>query len=207
MTEEKQGDKTKSNIIQTALQLFAEQGYAQTSVDIIVKACGIAKGTFYYYFKSKEELFDVILKKVSDESIELVNPILQEKTNAIRKLEKMFFLLYKYSVSNGYKLFKVIGPMDELILYKIHQRSCELLSPLLTLIIKQGIAENIFHTDYPAEVAEISMLASNFLLDEVLFPCSGKKNIRRLLAIQNMLELSLDVKPGSFSFMKAKRNQ
>jgi AcrR family transcriptional regulator len=46
----------RDEIVEVAGQLFYEQGYGATGVAQIIKACGIAKGTFYGHFKSKEEL-------------------------------------------------------------------------------------------------------------------------------------------------------
>lgn len=43
-------------IINAGLRLFAEQGFGATTVDQITSAAGVAKGTFYYYFKTKEDL-------------------------------------------------------------------------------------------------------------------------------------------------------
>lgn len=52
-----QAKKTRALIIKTGLQLFAEKGFRNTTVDEICAACGVAKGTFYHYFKTKFDLF------------------------------------------------------------------------------------------------------------------------------------------------------
>lgn len=48
---------SRDALLQTAARVFAERGYAGTSVDRIVAAAGLSKGTFYWHFASKEELF------------------------------------------------------------------------------------------------------------------------------------------------------
>lgn len=57
---------SKQQIIATAITLFEKKGYAETSVQDIVNALGATKGTFYYYFTSKNEL----LKRIHLEFIE-----------------------------------------------------------------------------------------------------------------------------------------
>ncbi len=57
----KKGQKNRLKILQTADQLIYEKGYHQTSFGDIAKAVGMAKGNFYYYFKSKEEILDGIV--------------------------------------------------------------------------------------------------------------------------------------------------
>ena len=52
-------------LLNTALHLFTEKGIKKTSIQDIVHEAGIAKGTFYLYFKDKYELQDVLLAKTS----------------------------------------------------------------------------------------------------------------------------------------------
>jgi len=51
------------NIFGAAAGLFAEKGYHQTTVDEIAQAIGVAKGTIYYHFKNKEELYLALLRE------------------------------------------------------------------------------------------------------------------------------------------------
>src|SRR5690606_22727476 len=48
--------KKRQTVVETALALFAERGYEQVSVDDILQAANISKGTFYHYFSGKEQL-------------------------------------------------------------------------------------------------------------------------------------------------------
>ncbi|NJF25802.1 TetR/AcrR family transcriptional regulator [Thermococcus sp. Bubb.Bath] len=48
--------KTREKIVSTAMELFAEKGFDRTTVDEIVARAGVAKGTFYLYFRSKDDL-------------------------------------------------------------------------------------------------------------------------------------------------------
>ena len=57
-------DERRTQILDTAAKLFIEKGYYETSVSNIVKECGVAQGTFYYYFKTKEEIFDEAVRYI-----------------------------------------------------------------------------------------------------------------------------------------------
>lgn len=59
--------KKERKLLNTALHLFTEKGIKKTSIQDIVHEAGIAKGTFYLYFKDKYELQDVLLAKTSHE--------------------------------------------------------------------------------------------------------------------------------------------
>ncbi|AHL21750.1 Transcriptional regulator [Thermococcus nautili] len=48
--------KTREKLVSSAMELFAKKGFDKTTVDEIVARAGVAKGTFYLYFKSKDDL-------------------------------------------------------------------------------------------------------------------------------------------------------
>ena len=48
---------TKDQIIIKSIEVFLKQGYYKTSMSDLAEACGLQKGSFYYHFKSKEELY------------------------------------------------------------------------------------------------------------------------------------------------------
>ena len=54
-------NKTKRKIFETSMKLFAEKGYDATSIEEITATVGVAKGTLYYHFASKEEIFNLSL--------------------------------------------------------------------------------------------------------------------------------------------------
>ena len=56
-------NKTKRKIFETSMRLFAEKGYDATSIEDITETVGVAKGTLYYHFTSKEEIFDFLIEE------------------------------------------------------------------------------------------------------------------------------------------------
>lgn len=56
-------NKTKRKIFETSLKLFSEKGYDATSIEEITATVGVAKGTLYYHFTSKEEIFNFLVEE------------------------------------------------------------------------------------------------------------------------------------------------
>ena len=56
-------NKTKRKIFETSMKLFAEKGYDATSIEEITATVGVAKGTLYYHFSSKEEIFNFLVEE------------------------------------------------------------------------------------------------------------------------------------------------
>ncbi len=64
---------TEKKIIRAAVQVFAKQGLDAPVIDDFIKAAGIARGTFYNYFKSTDELLLATSELLSQEQMELIN--------------------------------------------------------------------------------------------------------------------------------------
>ena len=56
-------NKTKRKIFNTAIKLFSEKGYDNASVEDITAIAGVAKGSLYYHFAKKEDIFDMLLQE------------------------------------------------------------------------------------------------------------------------------------------------
>jgi AcrR family transcriptional regulator len=61
-------EQTKERIIKSAIKLFADKGFHETKVEDIALESGVAKGTVYLYFKSKEEIMDTCLEFIFSEA-------------------------------------------------------------------------------------------------------------------------------------------
>lgn len=91
-------NKTKRKIFETSMKLFAEKGYDATSVEEITATVGVAKGTLYYHFSSKEEIFNFLV----EEGVKLLKNSISIKTakldNNIDKLRAIVLIQIKVLV-------------------------------------------------------------------------------------------------------------
>ena len=91
MRVSKKPEERKNEILDNAEKLFGTKGYSKTTINDILLAVGIAKGTFYYYFKSKEEVMDAIVMRFIDNGIENIEAIAQNKN--LNAKEKLFQII------------------------------------------------------------------------------------------------------------------
>lgn len=88
-------NKTKRKIFETSMKLFAQKGYDATSIEEITATVGVAKGTLYYHFSSKEEIFNFLV----DEGMKLLkNSIdikISKSDSAIDKLRAVILIQIK----------------------------------------------------------------------------------------------------------------
>jgi len=205
----KEYHERKNEIFDAAQELFLTQGYEKTSVNNIIKKIGVAKGTFYYYFKSKEDLLDKLVKRMTIKILVEIKKIVERKDlDAISKLEKA------YSVAGNIKLeniqliklmLKILYKKDNLILrYKVYKSNVELVVPEFAKIIEQGVKEKLFNTPYPYETARLffelgSILGdamSKLLLELEEKPENMDKMVKEIEIYEDTIERILGAKKG-----------
>ncbi|MDX2499984.1 MAG: TetR/AcrR family transcriptional regulator [Deltaproteobacteria bacterium] len=102
----------RQRLLETATELFADKGYAGTSVREIVERAGVSKPVLYYYFKSKEGLFYAILEWAADVQQEILNEIF---TTSGTVLERFIFLYRR--ISEGVLQYQDLYKMIHGLLY------------------------------------------------------------------------------------------
>jgi AcrR family transcriptional regulator len=208
----KEYDERLNEFLDTAQQLFFEKGYQSVSVNHIIEKVGVAKGTFYHYFKTKADLLDKLVerftKKVHGEIKKLV-----ERTDlgAIEKLKGVFALGREIKAENVelMKLFlKALYNEDNLVLrHKMIRSRIKATIPEFARIIEQGNEEGTFHVDDPPEVAELIYLLAaslNEIIGEMMLtahqhPENFKKIDRKIKAYEGCFEKILGLAPGSIN--------
>lgn len=107
MQEKIEHETKRMRLLRTAITVFAKNGFDKTTVDDIAEAAHIAKGTVYYHFKSKEEVFIAIV----GEGIEKFRSTVEEETASItdptEKLEKFIRIQIAYTMEYR-DFFKVL---------------------------------------------------------------------------------------------------
>lgn len=100
-------NNTKTAIYESAIKIFSVNGYDGATMDDIAQNAGVAKGTLYYHFKSKEEIFSFIisegLQKMKDKTLALI----ELESGGVNKL--LTFCKIQLNIVNEYKdFFKVV---------------------------------------------------------------------------------------------------
>ena len=91
-------NKTKRRIFKTAIKLFSQKGFDNAGIEEITAVSGVAKGSLYYHFETKEEIFDTLLDsgfKLLSNSIEIK---FRHRETAKEKLEAIILILIKIVV-------------------------------------------------------------------------------------------------------------
>ncbi len=207
-------DERRAEFLNTAEELFFTNGYEQTAVDTIIKKMGLSKGTFYYYFKSKEDLLDALIERMSEKILEEVKKIVErEDLDAITKLNRAYGVTRSVKLEN-LELLKVLlkvlyNDRNLLFRYKIYKNSIEIMAPEFSKIIRQGIKEKTFNTPYPDEAArlifEIAYTFSERIPDLILGSDKNPKNLdkveKEFRIYENAIERIIGAEEGTVNIV------
>ncbi|NEN81764.1 TetR/AcrR family transcriptional regulator [Paenibacillus elgii] len=160
----------RNELLDAAVQLFGDKGVERTSVSDIVKQVGVAQGTFYYYFKTKDDVIFALIERTLSEQMEYVNSVAgQPGIAADRKL--VAALLERPAVLPNYRDFLQVLHHESNAM--IHQRFVSgkisaMVQPIAH-ILEQGVKEGVFQVAHPAETAEFMLTAILFMFDPGFF--------------------------------------
>lgn len=101
-------EQLREEAITTAQKLFQQFGLQKTTMEDIAKAMGRGKSTLYYYYKSKDEIFDAVIMREIDEVFQKIKSAVDKVDSAEEKLKLYFFISMKAvkTKSNLYKIVK-----------------------------------------------------------------------------------------------------
>lgn len=197
----KQAKSDKRELIFDALgDLMNTVPFKDISVDSIARAAGVAKGTVYYYFDSKEEILDSLIERSYRRAIrEYLNSVTSEQT-ALGRIKQLFRCATAEDFGNKQNLLMTLHLHEDAILHiKLKTVAVQELSPILTVLLEQGIEEGSIKTEYPKESAEIILTTLTVFLDDSRQ--DDPSIMRKLKIFANVLETCLKTPRGSFDFL------
>lgn len=198
----KEPEERKNEILDTAELLFTTKGYTKSTVNDILNAIGIAKGTFYYYFRSKEEVMEAIIARIVDAGVAKAKEVISNPDLTVH--EKLLSILMAQKPENENKS-RMAEQLHQIENAQMHQKSITetvlKLTPVLAEVLEQGIKEGLFNTTYPKESVEFLLTSSLFLFDDGIFNWEPQELNRKIQAFIYIIEAILGVEKGSFSYI------
>jgi AcrR family transcriptional regulator len=203
-------DERRSELIAAAQQLFYTKGYERTSVSDIVKAVGVAQGTFYYYFDSKQAILEAVVAELIAQTQAILQEIVADETlAAIPKWIQAFQVVNNWKIERKDEMIALLRLLhrDENVLlqYKMRMQATQVLSSELAKIAAQGVEEGVFETESIQDSVEIALAIMqsfgdtiyNTLLNPDRYDDPAALAWRKLASVQTAMERVLNAPPGS----------
>lgn len=191
----RKGEKRKQELLEIAYRLFTTRGYENTSVDDIIEKAGIAKGTYYYYFESKEQTLEEVIGMMIETETVTAKQILASPISVPQKIAAIIS-----SFRPAPEEHSIEGALMQAENTLMHDKTKEKLYaaavPLLTEVVKEGIKEGIFSCNNIPERVRMLLVVSGDIFDE------GRFTKRDIDVFIDMTEKLLGAEAGTMDFVR-----
>jgi AcrR family transcriptional regulator len=191
----KKGEQRKLELLKIAYDLFLSEGYENTSVDTIIEKAGIAKGTYYYYFESKEAMLEEVCMMMIDGEKEKAMQIVDAD---IPVPQKIVGIISSFSPEREEAtITDTLNKPENILMHdKVNKKIVEVVAPILTKVAEQGVKDGIFDCDNIYERVRMILIVSNTLFEDYMI------SERDVIVFIDMVEKLLGAKPGTMDLIK-----
>ena len=190
----KKGEKRKRELLKIAYDMFLSRGYENTSVDEIIAEAQIAKGTYYYYFPSKEKMLEDVIEMMIESEAETAGQIIASDMPVPQKIAAVMASVKPAETEQPIR-DALMQPENVLMHDKIRKKLIEVIVPLLSEVIEEGVNQGIFACDNIPERVRMLLAISNATFNERSF------TERDIVVFIDMTEKLLGADKGTMSFI------
>ncbi len=188
-------EERKKELVKKAYELFITKGYENTSVDDIIASAGIAKGTYYYHFESKEQILEEVVNMMIDKGVEKAKTIVQSDLKLEEKL--VYTILALRATPEEQSMQDTIHEKENIVLHKkINDRIIDKAVPILSEIAREARKEGLFNCDDNIEErVRMTLILSNEMFDH------NEIREKQILVFIDTIEKIYGAKTGTLSFI------
>ena len=186
----------REKILNTATQLFIQKGSEKTSMQDIAQTAGISKGAIYHHFKSKDEIVFAVIRSRQELMEEEMKQWLKATENLTGREQLQTILKSNLESQTARATDGIVGEYekDAGFILTMMRDNLRIGAPLVSDIIKKGMADGSLQPQYPEEAAEVFLLLVNFWMHGTVFESDPEKLPERFHFLQFMMtSVGLDI--------------
>lgn len=179
-------EQWKQEILNAAQSLFLTKGYEASSVSDIMELAGGAKGMFYRFFQSKEEIMHALGNQLffANNPFDAVRK--REDLNGLEKIRALLNLNQSDEKRSAINMQAVSILQDSRILASAIKENRRVLTPLWLELLEEGIRDGSIKTEYPKELSELLPLINFWMLPSV-FPATEEELLHKYRFVVEVL--------------------
>ena len=189
------GERRKKELLKIAYRMFIEKGYDNTSIDEIIAEAGIAKGTYYYHFPSKEATLEAVIDMMISEEAERAKAVITAPVPVPQKIIAVIMAMRPQQEESG--IANTLERSENILMHdKINRRLLDVTNPILTDVVKEGVSQGIFDcTNIEERVKMILFICQRFF-------DSGSFNERDIEVFIDIVEKTFGAQAGTMGFIQ-----
>jgi AcrR family transcriptional regulator len=158
-------EEVKQDILQAAKRVFAKWGLNKTTMEDIAREAGKGKSTLYYYYKSKEEIFEATATAEIDAILAKAHMLIDKIDSARAKLKK-YVAVVLTEIKNTTSLYPMVkGELrgNKEFIEKISRRMDDREEAIIAKILREGIAQGELNFIHETEIAKAANALSGII--------------------------------------------
>ena len=186
----------REKILNTATQLFIQKGSEKTSMQDIAQTAGISKGAIYHHFKSKDEIVFAVIRSRQELMEEEMKQWFKATENLTGREQLQAILKSNLESQTARAIDGIVDEyeQDAGFILTMMRDNLRIGAPLVSDIIKKGMADGSIQTQYPDQTAEVFLLLVNFWMNETVFESDPEKLPERFHFLQFMMtSIGMDI--------------
>ena len=188
-------ERRKKELLKIAYRMLIEKGYDNTSIDKIIAEAGIAKGTYYYHFPSKEAALEAVTDMMIDEEAERARAVVAAPIPVPQKIVAVVMNMRPLQEESDITV--TLERSENIVMHeKINSRLLKAIVHILAEVVKEGVTQGIFDCNYIEERVKLIVIISQRMFDSDSF------TERDIAVFIDMVEKTLGAKTGTMDFIK-----
>lgn len=193
----KEASERRKEILDVAERLFVTKGYDNASTNDILAEIGIARGTLYYHFSSKEDILDALIDRILESLLANVRAVAEDESIPVLERFTKAVLAGNVDTDAGHMVVEQVHkPQNALMHQKMTERILKGLNPLFVKIVRDGIDQGIFDVEYPEETIEMIIMYANTAFDD-LNEHTEEERMQKVQAFIRNVEVMFHMEKGS----------
>lgn len=189
MPRNKYPEETIQKILDSALEVFLEKGFEQTTIlDIVDGMGGLTRGAFYHHFKSKEEVLDVLCEKLFFDNNPFEKVKQQTELNGLEKLKYLLSIGFEDTDYRKLTIKSIPALKSPAFLKKQIDDNRDVLPPMYQELIEEGVMDGSIKTEHPKLLAELFTILTNFWMVPTIYPSSEEESKERFLFVKEIID-------------------
>lgn len=193
----KEGEIRRREILAVAQKLFVTKGYDQTSVNDILKIVDIAKGTFYYYFASKEAVLEAIILDIVEAGARRAEAIVRDQSQPLLQRIMLAIMAQAPEFEGADEIKETLHQVENAKLERLYLKAMlKRMTPVLQGPVAECIEQGLAQPAYPTECIETILLLGHMMFDCDTFDWREDEYPHKIRAFLGHAERMLGTRAG-----------
>ena len=178
----------RQDLISVAEQLFLKQGYENTTVNQIIASLNLAKGTYYYHFRSKEDILIAVSDKlISDTRQKLSAAHKQTDKDVLWRIREILSIFHDDFYRNRAIWKLVYNDKNAAMHIQVSKIGAKKFTPLLTDVLQEGMDKNLVQVPHAHETAQVLISLFDVFSRQLCLARGHDKRVRIFETLRYMI--------------------